>query len=332
MKNILKLSLLSIAMLCTATACNDNDLYYFDDSASERIEEAVSKYAFALDAVDLWVIEYFPCKDLENLENTSVNKYGGWIYVVEFRENNIVRAWFEGDTFVPADQNIYESEYRVEYSTGPMLKFDTHNSFLHYFVTPGYNGSGYQGYEGDHEFTIMSMSDSFDEIFLRGIKTGNMMRMSPLPGGYTPESYINEIRSAQQAITRTEFDIVVNGEKIGTISRDNTPIMSDFEKYASSKVWTLKYEYDTPAFDDAGQPILDENGQQTYTSVMAADRVCAISLPGNVMKLYKPYTFRRSLHGFADQTIQTFKWELGHTSAADCYVCTDSFLDVRFVP
>ena len=314
--------LLLAGLLFSAVACDDSE-NNFSESTSTRIEQTLERYKFALQAGKTWVMEYFPDENLG---------YGGWIYIVEFQDDRMVKAWFEGSTLVEADPLRTESEYRVEFSTGPMLKFATHNDYLHFFSFPGDNGAGYQGWKGDYEFTFMSLSPAFDEIILRGIKTGNRIRMTPLSGQYTPESYLETIRSSQLAITETEFKVMANGEQIGTLTRPNATLTTNFRQYAASKVWSFRYSYRQQAFDDYGRPKVDEHGKPVYETVEANDPVSVIYLPDGIMQFYAPYTFRGELFGLPNQTVQTFKWQLGPTSASDCYVCTDSFLDIKLVP
>ena len=108
--------LLLAGLLFSAVACDDSE-NNFSESTSTRIEQTLERYKFALQAGKTWVMEYFPDENLG---------YGGWIYIVEFQDDRMVKAWFEGSTFVEADPLRTESEYRVEFSTGPMLKFATH--------------------------------------------------------------------------------------------------------------------------------------------------------------------------------------------------------------
>ena len=261
--------LLLAGLLFSAVACDDSE-NNFSESTSTRIEQTLERYKFALQAGKTWVMEYFPDENLG---------YGGWIYIVEFQDDRMVKAWFEGSTFVEADPLRTESEYRVEFSTGPMLKFATHNDYLHFFSFPGDNGAGYQGWKGDYEFTFMA-----------------------------------------------------NGEQIGTLTRPNATLTTNFRQYAASKVWSFRYSYRQQAFDDYGRPKVDEHGKPVYETVEANDPVSVIYLPDGIMQFYAPYTFRGELFGLPNQTVQTFKWQLGPTSASDCYVCTDSFLDIKLVP
>lgn len=323
MKKILFYSLL--AFLTLGFPSCENDYEVFDLTPAQRTAQTLQRYHFALQANEYWVMEYFPDDEL---------RYGGWVYIVRFDKNNRVTAWFEGQSFVELmDQPQLESEYAVEFGTGPMLKFTTHNDYLHYFALAGANGSGYQGWKGDYEFTFMSISPAFDEIVLRGIKTGNRIRLTPLSGEYTPESYISEVIANQQTQSRTSFKVMANGEQIATIERPSAIYLSNFPQYAASKVWTICYSYREPAMDNAGRPILDSEGNPTFRTVEVADPLCVIYLPGNIMKIYEPYTFKGDVVPMlAGQTMQTFQWQLGVTSASDSYVCRDSFFDFQLVP
>ena len=158
------------------------------------------------------------------------------------------------------------------------------------------------------------------------------MLFRSLSGQYTPESYLETIRSSQLAITETEFKVMANGEQIGTLTRPNATLTTNFRQYAASKVWSFRYSYRQQAFDDYGRPKVDEHGKPVYETVEANDPVSVIYLPDGIMQFYAPYTFRGELFGLPNQTVQTFKWQLGPTSASDCYVCTDSFLDIKLVP
>ena len=218
--------------------------------------------------------------------------------MLDFREDNSIEAWFEGSGFVPSADPVTVSEYAVEFSTGPMLKFCTNNDYLHYFSYPGGpNGGGYQGYRGDYEFTIMSLNETMDEIILRGIKTENRIRLSPLSGKWTPEEYINAVRDSELSVRRTSFDLTLDGVKIGVLSRACTPVMDDFSSFSSSKIWTL------------------ECGEQKQD-------ICTITLPDGIMKAYAPFTVKTPQD--EELSLQTFRWVLGETSGKDEFVCIEN--------
>lgn len=316
--------ILLLALLSLGFQSCDHDYEVFDQTPAQRTAQALQRYRFALQANEYWVMEYFPDDEL---------RYGGWVYVVRFDGNNMVRAWFEGQSFVEMmDPPQVESEYAVELGTGPMLKFCTHNDYLHYFSQAGYNG-GYQGWKGDFEFTFMSISPAFDEIILRGLKTHNRIRLTPLSGEYTPESYIDAVIADQQAQSRLSFRVMANGEQVATIERSSAIYLAGFQQYAASKVWTIRYSYEEQAVDASGQPLLDKDDQPVFQTVEVEDPLCVIYLPGNIMKIYEPYTFKGDvIPMLAGQTMQTFQWQLGVTSASDSYVCQDSFFDFQLVP
>ena len=294
----------TLILIMMVASCNKSESP-FEKSPSERTEWELEKYRFALQAREHWVVEYFPDEDLA---------YGGWVYVMKFGSQNRVQMWFEGSEFV-GDNPVTESEYVVEQGSGPMLKFRTHNDYLHWFTFPGGpNGSGYNAFEGDFEFKIMSVSPAYDEIILRGNRTGNTIRMYPLPPVYTPQSYVETVRNEQLAFTDQMMTVTVNGTDIGTLTRENTAVSASFSKYYSSKIWTLKYSY------------VDESNE----TITIEDKLSVINLPGRIMKLYKPYVFEHEAVPYLrGNSMQTFQWQIGAVSPMDCYVCTDSFMEIQ---
>lgn len=316
MNRKIKISGLLAAALFTAAGCED-DFYVFEDSADERIAKGVAVYDQALLDGRTWVMEYFPSEELE---------YGGWMYVLQFNEGHTVRAWFEGETF--AEDTYVETPYTVEYSTGPMLKFTNYNDYLHYFTFPGGNG-GFQGYKGDYEFTFMDMSHD-GRITMRGIKTENDIILYPLPDGYTPEEYVDAVRESQKSVTPTSLKLMVNGRQYGTVTRSAAYDENSFEHCYQSKLWTVSYTYQQQRTDSLGEPMFDEQtGEPVYEDINVNDVLSFICYHDGTMRLYEPYTFKGGLEGLRDQTIQTFEWRKGAVPASDCFVCTDSLLEIR---
>ncbi len=312
--------LASVLLLFAGVSCTKNDRIY-DKSASQRTEETLSLYRSALVGRGTWVMEFFPDEQL---------RYGGWVYVLEFHDDYTVKVWFEGDGFVPQETPVTESEYKVELSTGPMLKFCTNNDYIHFFSFPGGdNGGGYQGWGGDYEFTIMSLSENYDYMVLKGLRSFNKVRMYPLSGDTTPEEYIAAVKTSDLAVTRTVFDLCVNGKKIGTATRESLPVLDNFEKFYKSKVWTFAYTKPEQAIDENGNPVYDEKGEPVYTDVEVRESVCAVTLPDGVMKLYEPYVFKGNcIEGLDGQSVSTFKWERGVFTTRDYYSGTDSFYQI----
>ena len=104
-----------------------------------------------------------------------------------------------------------------------------------------------------------------------------------------------------------------------------------FEHCYQSKLWTVSYTYQQQKTDSQGEPVFDDqSGEPVYEDVLVNDVLSFIAYPDGTMSLYEPYTFKGEVEGLADQTIQTFKWVKGAVSTADCFVCTDSLLEIRF--
>ena len=55
-----------------------------------------------------------------------------------------------------------------------------------------------------------------------------------------------------------------------------------------------------------------------------------INLLGRVMKIYRPYVFEHDAVPYLKgNSMQTFQWKIGVVSPMDCYVCTDSFMEIQ---
>lgn len=293
----------------------------FDEPVADRIENNLQLYREALVARQTWIMEYFPDSQL---------RYGGWIYILQFTPDHIVKVWFEGKDFIPQENPVTESEYKVEFGTGPMLMFNTNNDYINFFSFPGGpNGGGYQGWGGDYEFTLMSISDNFDEIIMKGIRSQNRIRMTPLPGDITPEQYIQKVHESELSVTKKSFDLCVNGKVIGKATREELPRFDTYTMYYKSKIWTLTYQVPVQMSDSNGNPMVDEDNNPIFENETVTDQVCAISLPDGIMKLYRPYTFKGNIvEGLDGQTVQTFKWEHGVFSSRDYLSGTDSFYQI----
>lgn len=325
----LKLYILIAFAGLLAGSCSNEPDDIFGSTATERIEEALEDFRFAFRAREKWVMEYFPAYDQD---------YGGWIYIVEFHPDNTVKAWFEGSPFIGDEAPVVESDYSVKFSTGPMLTFNTFNTYLHYFGYPGVNG-GYQGYEGDHEFFLMSRTDNYDEIIMTGMKTGNRIRMTPLPDIYTPEEYLSIVRDCQKTNKNTTMKVLANGKEVAVISRENIYSEDSFGTCYRSKVWTISYRCRIKSTDAQGNGIIGEDGKPVYENVAVKDILSTISFPDDSMRLYEPYVFKgdvlvddETIDIVNGQPMQFFERMHGATPASDYYICTDSFIDFRLVP
>lgn len=193
-KNIIKiLSFLALAVF--TTACNNNDFdSTFGTTPSERVETVMNEYADLLSSSPSgWIFEYYP---------EGNQAYGGFNYIVKFEEGKVATVSFEG-----ADDltKMISSTYDIIASGGPVLTFNTYNEFMHEFANPSF--SSYQAKQGDYEFYLTSKSDS--EITLKGIKSGNIMRMLKLDE--TPEAYLTKVADISYNISLSS-GIAINGE------------------------------------------------------------------------------------------------------------------------
>lgn len=304
MRNNRVLSLLSClaAVALTSVSCVKSNRIY-DETASVRKEESIEKYRSAILGRKQWIMEYFPDEN---------QRYGGWIYVLEFHDDYTVKVWFEGSEFIPQSEPVTESEYNIEFGTGPMLKFCTNNDYIHFFSFPGGdNGGGYQGWGGDFEFSFLSVNESCDEIILRGNRNHNTIRLVPLPGETTPEEYIESVIESELRVDKTSFDLCVDGVVIGSVTREELPVTNIFTRFYKSKIWNLRYS--------------NADGEEVKVTLSS------INLPGGVMRFYAPYTFELdAVEGLAGQSIQFMQWTKGTFYENDFFRCMDSYSDVVF--
>lgn len=145
----------------------------FDTPSSIRMQEVLDNAKKVLTSSEEgWAFEYFPDR---------YQSYGGFAYAVKF-DNQQVTAVFELEP-----ESSESSLYKLTNDNGPILSFDSYNTFLHYFATP--SSSNYEGMDGDFEFIIMSVTE--DLITLRGKRTGNTMYLRRL--AKDPATYIKAV-------------------------------------------------------------------------------------------------------------------------------------------
>jgi hypothetical protein len=88
---------------------------------------------------------------------------------------------------------------------GPTINFNVGNEVFDYFADPANdNGAGVgYSYEGDYEFGIVSATPEL--VILRGKKTNNVMRMTPLPDDTTWEEYLDSVEKVGQESMSPEY-------------------------------------------------------------------------------------------------------------------------------
>lgn len=182
MRNITYL-IIFLFSLCLQ-ACVEDEKDIFDKPSTERLSEALKKYQKLLTGVpNGWIMEYYPKGDCA---------YGGYIILLSFTEEEVIMSSETNPTPV-------SSLYSLKGDTGPVLSFDTYNQIFHFFSDPQVPGLEGLGYEGDYEFVIMGQEK--DELILEGKKTGNTMRMRPLPANQSWEEVLASIRHMIQVTT-----------------------------------------------------------------------------------------------------------------------------------
>ncbi|WP_282126063.1 DUF4302 domain-containing protein [Marinifilum flexuosum] len=194
MKKNIYLVLFGLLLGIGTVSCDNESEDLFEQTAAERKSEAIKEYEDALKSAEKgWLFQYFPEEN---------QKYGGYNYVVKFKEKDSVKVWMEG--MVDSETSMFDV---VAYG-GPVLTFNTYNSLMHKYATPSaaeYNAKG-----GDFEFLLMSKDD--DVITLKGVKTQNNLRLIKMTE--TPDEYF--------AKTKAVMDFLV-GASMGTAIK-KTPV------------------------------------------------------------------------------------------------------------
>ncbi|MDR1672027.1 MAG: DUF4302 domain-containing protein [Bacteroidales bacterium] len=194
----------SIIIPLVGTALLSSCVHYtediFDKPASERIAESIQAYQNLLvGQTNGWLVEYYP---------ESTQKYGGYNLYFKF-EDQSVTVKSEIDPSVSS-----ESLYSIGSDMGPTINFDTYNTLLHYFSDPAFNQGGGYGlnYEGDYEFLIINGSET--EFILKGKKTKNTIRMTPLPADLSWNDYVQSIKAMEAEVIVPAYRMTVDGREI----------------------------------------------------------------------------------------------------------------------
>ena len=197
MKKLNIIVLLSALLVFTSCLFEQKDM--FDKTPAERMDAFLKEYQTLLESSENgWLLEYYPDSDLS---------YGGYVYFLTFSEGE-VSALFQlaSDISKPV-----KSLYKMTPDDGPILSFDTYNSYIHYFATPTGGSGGYQGYRGDTEFKVMGKSADNSEIYLVGRKSGNPCTLVRNED-YNPVDYLqacNAIRNELKYKSIVGYDFCV---------------------------------------------------------------------------------------------------------------------------
>lgn len=187
-------------------ACDKKKDRIFEESPTERLNTAVSNAQTVLKSKpDGWIMQYYPGDNAQ---------YGGFNFFVNFIANADVNV--KGDF---ATESI-TSSYKVYPGAGPILTFDTHNSFFAFFAAPGAI-SGWINYDvgfgGDIEFLVMKATA--DSVILKSRKRGNNIIMVPIPANSA--TIITNYRTAYSRFnTYTAFYFETTDGKVTELDKD----------------------------------------------------------------------------------------------------------------
>lgn len=201
MKNIYFAVLLISSILFGSCLKDESSL--FDETASVRMDQALKNYKKTLlSSENGWLLEYYPEKN---------QSYGGYSYVLKFSSSNI-QAYFE----LAGSGERVESLYQLIADSGPVLSFDTYNSFLHAFSEP--SESMPDGLQGDYEFILMGVSSDQNEIALKGKKTGNYMSLKRMKE--SPDSYLIKLTEVKSLMDTKNYKMSIGGVQADCVISD----------------------------------------------------------------------------------------------------------------
>ena len=182
-------------------SCQTEEENVFDKSYAERMDDFLQKAQETLVASQYgWALDYYP---------KSNQSYGGVAYTIKFtRDNAIVR--YENN---PDDGEV-KSLYKMKEDDGPVLSFDTYNTFLHTYATP--KSGEYRGKEGDFEFVIDSIGA--DRIKIHGKRSLNTMYLHKLSG--EASEYMEKVINLTNLFVFSDVALNVGGKPYRLVVTD----------------------------------------------------------------------------------------------------------------
>ena len=230
-------------------SCQTEEENVFDKSYSERMDDFLQKAQETLVASQYgWALDYYP---------KSNQSYGGVAYTIKFtRDNAIVR--YENK---PDDGEV-KSLYKMKEDDGPVLSFDTYNTFLHTYATP--KSGEYRGKEGDFEFVIDSIGA--DRIKIHGKRSLNTMYLHKLSG--EASEYMEKVTNLTNLFVFSDVALNVGGKpyRLVVTDKNNRQLaIYDGDKIIAESAY---------AFTDKGIRLYEPitlNGVQLYDLTLDAE-------------------------------------------------------------
>ena len=230
-------------------SCQTEEENVFDKSYSERMDDFLQKAQETLVASQYgWALDYYP---------KSNQSYGGVAYTIKFtRDNAIVR--YENN---PDDGEV-KSLYKMKEDDGPVLSFDTYNTFLHTYATP--KSGEYRGKEGDFEFVIDSIGT--DRIKIHGKRSLNTMYLHKLSG--EASEYIEKVTELTNLFVFSDVALNIGGKpyRLVVTDKNNRQLaIYDGDKIIAESAY---------AFTDKGIRLYEPsmlNGVQLYDLTLDAE-------------------------------------------------------------
>ena len=199
---IILYTLLALPALLMQSCLKDQE-DIFDKPASQRMSEYLQGAQEALVSAPYgWSFDYYP---------EGNQSYGGFTYTIGF-SNDADTVRFENN---PDDGQLV-SLYKMKTDDGPVLSFDTYNSFLHKYATP--TDGKYQAEKGDFEFVIDSVGS--DIIKVHGKKTGNTLYLRKLTE--PAAQYMQKVVDMGDSFFPSEADLTIGGKPYQLVFTDLT--------------------------------------------------------------------------------------------------------------
>lgn len=192
-KVLLSASFLAASTMMLSSCLKDQEDIFEVDPAN-RLEQRLEDCKKTLiSSENGWAFDYFPDRAIS---------YGGYVYGLKFTENDVTV------TCELAPGQTETSLYKMTNDNGPVLSFDSYNTFMHFFADP--SSDHYEAYDGDFEFIIMDVQP--DLITLRGNRTGNTMYLRRLDSD--PVQYVAQAATLAGNIFQTEFKGTCGSEEV----------------------------------------------------------------------------------------------------------------------